>query len=79
MYLDTTKYNAANMYHSTTQKLNVNKYLSTMMLKNAQHAKNGFATNNANMFQNTTGNILVVQQLHATKQLLLLAAVNNRC
>jgi hypothetical protein len=52
----TTKYNAAAMSLSTILKLAAEKNLNTMKWMNAEPSKDGFAINNANMYQNTTGN-----------------------
>jgi hypothetical protein len=62
MYHNTTKYKNAAMFHNTTQKHAANKYQSTMMLKSAYPAKNGFVKRNANMFHVTTTNTFVVMQ-----------------
>jgi hypothetical protein len=64
------------MFLSTTAKHSAAKSQNIIMLKIAKHAKNGFATNTADMYQNTTGNMYVEikdAQIHAQQ---LLAAIN---
>jgi hypothetical protein len=67
------------MFHNTIVKQLAAKFLSTMMFKNANAAKNTLMTNIANTFHATTGNILAVNKdatLLAHK--LMLVAANNK-
>jgi hypothetical protein len=68
-FLNTTKYNVADMYRNIIAKHAAVIALSTIAFKNAKCAKNGFAIANANMYQNTIGNI--VANHNAANQLLL--------
>ncbi len=61
MYQNTTKYNAADMFLSTTMKHIAAKKQNATKLMIAKHVKNGLQTNIANMFQNISGNISVEQ------------------
>lgn len=79
MLTNTMKYKNAEWFLSTTQKHAAKNVLNTIMLTNAKHAKNGFATNIANMFQNTIGNMYVemlAAKILALSSLAIHAVVN---
>lgn len=65
MLTNSTKLQNADMFLSTTLKLPAVKFQSTMMLMSAKQLKNTLTTSIANMFQDTTGNILHLAK-HAT-------------
>jgi hypothetical protein len=56
------KYNVAEWFLNTTTKLSAVKNQSIMKLMIAKLAKNGFAINIANTFQNTIGNMFAVKK-----------------
>lgn len=84
MLTNTTKFNVAAMFHSTTVKHAAKKNLNTMKLTTANAAKKWFMTLTANTFQATTGSMFAAMQTaqhHAQTTIIhkdnLLRAVNS--
>jgi hypothetical protein len=68
MYLSTIKYNVVDMCQNTTATHAATGAVSTILYLIAKLAKNGFATNIANMFQATIGSMFVNHNNSAAHQ-----------